>query len=350
MQKQGILRRLRWPLAAAVFAVLAVTTTGAIAGSGVGGIFNLGVANDVNGTTDLHGATAGPSLLINNTSGAAGAYAIAANGNSSAPAISGGNTAGPGFRGISTNFQGAIGASTNGTGAYGVSTNGIGVQGQTGSSSLPAVRAINTGGGPAGRFEVTSGTVTPFTVNSSTKVVDLNADQLDGLHANQLGRKAWSHFDFPVTPAFGTDVTTPITVTTTQAHELLDVNLDLYVYSTDTTAANYPCQPAFTIYVDGTLAGPGFAIPTMAVPPPMNPYIFGTASEAETVSVTPGVHTVQAIYLGDASAFGTPPSCDAGMQIGRGTLIAHSSLFLGDGSPATRPAPRVKAGDNKATK
>jgi hypothetical protein len=163
----------------AVTSMLMLAASMALAGSGVGGVFNLGVPNDVNATTNLHGTTAGPQLQINNASGAVGALAISANGNSTSPAISGGNTVGAGFRGVSTNS----------TGAQGLSTNGVGTSGQTASSTSAALRGVNTGGGPAGAFVVNSG-VTPFTVNSSQKVVGLNSDQLDGNDASQFATQA----------------------------------------------------------------------------------------------------------------------------------------------------------------
>ena len=144
--KRSIWRRARWPLAAAVFAVLAVTTSSAIAGSGVGGVFNLGVGNSVNAQTALLGTTAGaPQLLINNASGAAGSAAISANGNSTAPAITGSNSVGIGFRGVSL----------NNIGTAGVSQTGIGTSGQTASSTSPALRGLNTGGGPGARSSST---------------------------------------------------------------------------------------------------------------------------------------------------------------------------------------------------
>jgi hypothetical protein len=66
------------------------------------------------------------------------------------------------------------------------------------------VIAQNTGGGPALKAVVNQGAV-PFTVNSSTKVANLNADQLDGVSSNGFmhGRAAnkvftvdtWSYFN-----------------------------------------------------------------------------------------------------------------------------------------------------------
>jgi hypothetical protein len=48
----------------------------ALAGSGVGGIFNLGQSNTVDATTPLSGATAGAQLSVTNTSTATGATAL----------------------------------------------------------------------------------------------------------------------------------------------------------------------------------------------------------------------------------------------------------------------------------
>jgi len=53
-----------------------LTATAAFAGSGPGGIFNLGSYNGVNGTTKLGGSTAGKQLDITNTSKATGATGI----------------------------------------------------------------------------------------------------------------------------------------------------------------------------------------------------------------------------------------------------------------------------------
>jgi hypothetical protein len=110
--------------------------TVALAGSGVGGVFNLGVSNSVDAKTTLTGATAGAQLQVTNTSAAASTSGLAVNS--------------------------ASGATT------GVFT--------------------NTGGGPAGGFFVNAG-VKPFTVNSSTKVGNLNADLLDGLDSAALQKR-----------------------------------------------------------------------------------------------------------------------------------------------------------------
>jgi len=99
-------------LGAAVSAAI-LTATAAVAGTGVGGVFNLGKTNQVNATTGLKGAVAGAQLSVSNT---------------------------------------------------------------------------NTGAGASGiNVQVASGKP-PIVTNSSSKVQNLNADQLDGLDSTQLQR------------------------------------------------------------------------------------------------------------------------------------------------------------------
>ena len=57
--------------------LLATTATAAIAGSGVGGVFNLGQVNTVNTTTRLNGTTATRQLWVSNASTAIGSTAVA---------------------------------------------------------------------------------------------------------------------------------------------------------------------------------------------------------------------------------------------------------------------------------
>jgi hypothetical protein len=108
----------------------------ALAGSGVGGVFNLGVSNSVDAKSTLTGASPNAQLQVTNTSIAGGTFGLGVNS--------------------------ASGATT------GVFT--------------------NTGGGPAGGFFVNAG-VRPFTVNSTVKVTNLNADLLDGLDSTGYQRR-----------------------------------------------------------------------------------------------------------------------------------------------------------------
>lgn len=69
-------RFLKGALAVGVVAGVTMTATAAIAGTGIGGIFNLGQNNPVGATTQLSGTTAGPELRVNNSSTASGASAL----------------------------------------------------------------------------------------------------------------------------------------------------------------------------------------------------------------------------------------------------------------------------------
>jgi hypothetical protein len=126
---------LKGALVGFVCAVLGGATV-ALAGSGIGGVFNLGVSNSVDAKTTLTGASPATQLQVTNTSAAAGTSGLAVN---------------------------------------------------SGSGAMTAV-FTNTGGGPAGGFFVNAG-VKPFTVNSSTKVGNLNADLLDGLDSPALQKR-----------------------------------------------------------------------------------------------------------------------------------------------------------------
>lgn len=129
--------RLRTPALVAV--VLVVTfASGVLAGSGRGAAFNLGVTNTVSGyLTKLSGAYAGPMLQVVNTSTEAAARALRLD---------------------------------------------------SASATQGAAYLRNSGGGPAANFVVNAGKAA-FTVNSATKIANLNADQLDGLDSTALQRR-----------------------------------------------------------------------------------------------------------------------------------------------------------------
>jgi hypothetical protein len=59
-----------------VCAVLGGAGTLALAGSGVGGVFNLGVLNTVDAQTQLRGTTGAPQLLVTNQQGTDGAVGL----------------------------------------------------------------------------------------------------------------------------------------------------------------------------------------------------------------------------------------------------------------------------------
>lgn len=112
----------------AVTSALTLATTTALAGTGIGGVFNLGQSNSVDKQSTLTGSsTTGAQLRVINTSTTGGS------------AVN------------------AVGAGAN----------------------SPALRAQNTNGGPAASFQVSAGKA-PFAVNSNIAVANLNSDLLDG--------------------------------------------------------------------------------------------------------------------------------------------------------------------------
>ena len=129
--------RLRTP---AIIAVVLASTfaTGVLAGSGRGATFNLGVTNTVSGyLTKLTGSFAGPMLQIVNTSTASAARALRLDSKS---------------------------------------------------PSQATLYVRNSGGGPAANFVANAGKAA-FTVNTNTKIANLNADRLDGLDSSALQRR-----------------------------------------------------------------------------------------------------------------------------------------------------------------
>lgn len=126
------MRGLKSAVAGGIAGALCATATVAIAGSGVGGVFNLGQGNSADATSSLTGTTNGTQLNVWNLATTAAARALV---------------------------------------VYGKSP------------STPAAVVQNAGGGPALGLWVNAGRP-PFTVSSSTKVASLNADQLDGLDSS----------------------------------------------------------------------------------------------------------------------------------------------------------------------
>jgi len=116
-----------------VTSVLVVSASVALAGSGVGGIFNLGKSNSVNKTSSLTGSTPGATQLV-------------------------------------------VSNSATNTGSRGLLV--------TGHSPTGALLAQNSLG-KAASFQSGS-SYPPFDVNSTKKVTNLNADQLDGIDSSGL--------------------------------------------------------------------------------------------------------------------------------------------------------------------
>jgi hypothetical protein len=119
----GFLRQLRGPLLGAAATALIFGTASAVAGSGVGGVFNLGVVNTVNGQTTLSGNAGGnPQLRVENAATVQNAFGVLGRITAGSPA---GQTAG--VRGINS------GTNANGFGVWGFHQGfGAGVFGETG--------------------------------------------------------------------------------------------------------------------------------------------------------------------------------------------------------------------------
>jgi hypothetical protein len=169
-----------------------VAAAAAMAGTGVGGIMNLGQSNTVdNATTSLGGTNASAMLDVSNTSSAP----------NTGTAISGRSASRGGSGVFGTNpavgsGYGVRGNAPRGTGVYGQSATGLGgkflsVSGNavlaTGQSANPTLRVQNTSTGPGAAFE-TDPSAAPFTVNSSAVVPNLNADQFDGRDSTEFAR------------------------------------------------------------------------------------------------------------------------------------------------------------------
>jgi trimeric autotransporter adhesin len=166
-------------LLAGALAAILMTTTSALAGSGVGSVFNLGQVNTVNAQSTLTGNPGASPLLRVTSSGTAATIRADAG---SGPAINGVSTSGTGQFGQSSTGYGLQGVHTASTGAN------SGVFGQTSSTDpgSAGVTGRNTAGGPGLQAIVNSNSIAPLKVNSTAKVVNLNADLLDGLDSTGL--------------------------------------------------------------------------------------------------------------------------------------------------------------------
>jgi len=142
----------RGALAGGIAGTVLVVASAALAGSGVGDVFNLGQGNTVNATSTLTGNVDGNSQLkIQNGGPGVSLVAVATNG----------------FGAFGQGASGVVGQSTSGTGAAGRSTNGFGVFGEglfgvagvSHSSSHAGVSGRNDAGGNAVLARTTGGGV-----------------------------------------------------------------------------------------------------------------------------------------------------------------------------------------------
>ncbi len=143
------LSRLRLPLLGGAAALLVFTAT-AVAGSGVGGVFNLGVTNTVDAQTTLSGNPVANSLLRLTSTGT-GATIRADAGTD--VAINGISNSGTGQFGQSTTGSGLLGLHSGSSGlaagaegrTASTAANAVGVLGKTTSAS-PAVNSVGVKG------------------------------------------------------------------------------------------------------------------------------------------------------------------------------------------------------------
>jgi hypothetical protein len=126
----SLFRRLGGPLAGACVTALALVTASALAGSGVGDVFNLGQTNTVDAESILNGNAGGnPQLRVQNTSGASNAFGVLGRITSGSPAAQS-----AGVRGINSgttaNGYGIWGThQASGIGVYGTANDGTGIKG-----------------------------------------------------------------------------------------------------------------------------------------------------------------------------------------------------------------------------
>jgi hypothetical protein len=102
-------------------------------------------------------------------------------------------------------------AATGGNFILGQPNSASSTTGLSAGTTGPALRATNTSTGTAGSFNVTAGHA-PFTVNSGTKVTNLNADKLDGLDSTSFISNSSLRRVGPIVakPLDGQQVTVPI--------------------------------------------------------------------------------------------------------------------------------------------
>ena len=137
----------------AVVSMLVLVASTAVAGTGIGGIFNLGQSNTVNATSSLSGASTGAQLQVTNSGTGTGAQGIAASNNSAAATLYGRNSGtGPAVSGRADKKNNGVEGVSAGAGASGVygantSANGFGVAGRSTGDAGIGVFGNNTAGG-----------------------------------------------------------------------------------------------------------------------------------------------------------------------------------------------------------
>lgn len=171
---------LKGAVVGAVSAVLVVSAATALAGTGVGKIFNLGKANSVNKTSYLSGSTSGRMLWVTN--------------NGSGPAL--GLSVKPGHPPFTVNSTVKV------SGLNADSLDGIDSSCFINGTASSTQKVNNSGPGAALSLQVQPGQP-PFEVNSAEKVANLNADSLDGIDSADLMQGAGSVVHARMTQSLG---------------------------------------------------------------------------------------------------------------------------------------------------
>jgi hypothetical protein len=148
---------------------IVVIATAAVAGSGVGGIFNLGQVNTVNARTQLQGATSSQQLYVVNTSASASSTAV----RGSATATTGVHY---GVFGTTSSRDGLAGFFRN-TGTPTVPTRGTAVQGLGAGATGTEFPSANFAGG--GEFAGPNGVVGYSTFNGGAGVAGFTGTKGD---------------------------------------------------------------------------------------------------------------------------------------------------------------------------
>jgi len=199
-------------------AAIAALATLAFAASAQAAYLTLGTSNASNATTTLTGNPAGAELLVKNANGASasafGLYGLltATSPTAAAAAVRGYNSSsnalGYGIWGSQAGAgTGVYGTAATGIGVYGrhlgSTGTGPGVEGRSAAAGAAGVLGYNNGGGPGLSSVVNSG-VPPLSVNSGTKVANLNADKVDNLDANAFWKLGGNAGTTPGTDFVGT--------------------------------------------------------------------------------------------------------------------------------------------------
>jgi hypothetical protein len=147
---RGWARFVQGSVVGAVIALVSLVAGAAFAGTGIGGVFNLGQSNSVNGTTTLTGATAGPHLTVNNTSTGTGASGLSiSTAAGKAPLVVNSNTQ---VANLNASLLGGSGPSAFQRRVTGTCANGKAITGVTASGTVNCTptlpQAAGFGGGP----------------------------------------------------------------------------------------------------------------------------------------------------------------------------------------------------------